>query len=68
MMLKFLKSTVDYLYDVNAKYNEQSHQVTEDILTTKTSVYVQYRPKKNLKFLNSKLVESVNAELVTAKG
>lgn len=62
-----LKSTLDYLYVINAKYNKQSHQVTEDKLTTETSVYVQYR-QKNLKFLNSKLVESVNAEPVTAKG
>lgn len=57
-----LKSTLDYQYDVNAKYNKSSHQVTEDILTTKTSVYVQYRQKHFLKFLNSKLVESVNAK------
>lgn len=42
-----LKSTLDYLYVINAKYNKQSHQVTEDKLTTETSVYVQYRQKKS---------------------
>lgn len=50
-----LKSTLDYLYVVNAKYNKQSHQVTEDKLTTETSVYVQYRQKKNSEIFKFKI-------------
>lgn len=46
-----------------------SHTGLLKILATKTSVYVQYRQKiVFLKFLNSKLVESLNAEPVPAKG